>query len=238
MELFGIVPSSVRFGKFSRRYSFKRSCLFFSPSSLLHICDTFWPCPTYLLWSVQWFSFFFIFFLPELQFQIHISENLSVCYWAYLSFSNCAFSSCCFTFKTSSKFLIADIMFFNYRMSVLLLLSCRCQNCWNSSYFHPYVYSFLFLHKLIILSHQVWRKLKNDLYKINYIHLKCTSGELWRLCTAAPPPKIPCTVHSLLCLLVPGKHRHTFCHFRIVCILQYVIMHCVLFLSGFFHLVW
>lgn len=150
--------SLIRFGKFSDSIHSHAAIVCFFPHLSYYTFVILFDPVLHIFYAVQFFSFFFILFLLGLQFQIHMSENLDIFYWVCLSFSNCAFSSCCFTLKISSKFLITDFMFFNYRMSILLLLFGTFQNCWNSS-FHPFVCFFLFLHKWIILSYQVYWKM-------------------------------------------------------------------------------
>lgn len=118
VELFELCRIFNQAWKILRHYSFK-CCYcpdFFTPSSLLHICDTFDSVLRIFYALYSCFLSFLYFFLPKPQFQIHISESLDIFYWVCLSFSNWVFSSCCFTLKTSSKFLIAEIMFFNYNV--------------------------------------------------------------------------------------------------------------------------
>lgn len=112
------VESLIRLGKFSDiiHSNAAIALFFFTPSSLLHICDTFDSVLRIFYALYSCFLSFLYFFLPKPQFQIHISESLDIFYWVCLSFSNWVFSSCCFTLKTSSKFLIAEIMFFNYNV--------------------------------------------------------------------------------------------------------------------------
>lgn len=141
VELFDLCRVFNQVWKILRRYSFKCCyCPVFYPIFLITHSWCFLIRPTYLLCSVQWFSFFFIFFSAWTS----VSDP---CFWQFeylllgLSFPNWVFSSCCFTFKTSNKFLIADTVFFNYRMSILFVLFCRFQDCWNYLFIHLFTTS-------------------------------------------------------------------------------------------------
>lgn len=80
------VESLIRFGKFSDViHSNAATALFFTPSFLLHIRDAFSSVLHIFYALYSGFHSFLYFFLPEPQFQIHVSDSLNIFFWVWVS---------------------------------------------------------------------------------------------------------------------------------------------------------